>query len=150
MISFFPDLNVWLALSSASHSHSSEAWKWLNSLPRDVTLIFCRYTQIGLLRLLTTQSVMGTQTLTLRGAWEVYERWLNDSRIEFYPEPKNIGAAFRETTKPFLKQSASKAVGDCYLLAYAAESYATLVTFDKALKALAYKNGYPAVLPGNP
>ena len=93
---------------------------------------------------------MGTQTLTLRGAWEVYERWLNDSRIEFYPEPKNLDAAFRETTKPFLKQSASKAVGDCYLLAYAAESYATLVTFDKALKALAYKNGYPAVLPGNP
>src|SRR5918993_5306975 len=90
----------------------------------------------------------GTQTLTLRGAWEVYEHWLNDPRIEFYPEPKKIDDAFRETTKPFLKHSASKAVGDCYLLAYATESYATLVTFDKALKALAHKSGYPAVVPG--
>jgi hypothetical protein len=49
MTSFFPDLNVWLALSVAGHSHSADAWQWANLLPRETRLIFCRYTQIGLL-----------------------------------------------------------------------------------------------------
>ena len=87
--------------------------------------------------------------LTLEGAWGVYERWLRDARVEFYPEPKNLDAAFRETTKPFLNQSASKGIGDCYLLAYANESRATLVTFDRTLFDLACTKGYAAVLPGN-
>jgi predicted nucleic acid-binding protein len=101
MTSFFPDLNVWLALSVASHSHSADAWKWANPLPRETRLIFCRYTQIGLLRLLTNQVVMGEQTLTLRKAWSVYDRWLADPRVEFYPEPRGVDAEFREATEPF-------------------------------------------------
>ena len=32
MTSFFPDLNVWLALSFTKHSHSIDAWRWLNKL----------------------------------------------------------------------------------------------------------------------
>jgi hypothetical protein len=53
MTLFFPDLNVWLALSVAGHRHNLEAWSWLNLLPREARLIFSRYTQVGLLRLLT-------------------------------------------------------------------------------------------------
>jgi uncharacterized protein len=68
MISFFPDLNVWIALSVGGHRHNTEAWSWLNLLPRESRLILSRYTHIGLLRLLTNQSVMGEQTLTLRKA----------------------------------------------------------------------------------
>jgi hypothetical protein len=45
MTSFFPDLNVWLALSVAGHSHSADAWKWANLLPPESKLIFCRYTK---------------------------------------------------------------------------------------------------------
>jgi predicted nucleic acid-binding protein len=59
MTSFFPDLNVWLALSVSGHSHSRRAWQWLDGLTDEVTLLFSRYTQIGLLRLLTNASVMG-------------------------------------------------------------------------------------------
>ena len=65
MTLFFPDLNVWLALSVASHAHCRKAWNWFNLLPDDARLIFSRYTQIGLLRLLTNQAAMGEQTLTL-------------------------------------------------------------------------------------
>ena len=68
MISFFPDLNVWLTLSVSGHGHNAEAWNWLNLLPRDRSLIFSRYTQVGLLHLLTNRSVMGERTLTLRKA----------------------------------------------------------------------------------
>jgi hypothetical protein len=91
MTLFFPDLNVWLALSDTGHVHSASAWKWREILPDDHKLIFSRYTQIGLLRLLTNVSVMGDQTLTLRKAWGVYDRWLEDPRVEMYPEPRKPG-----------------------------------------------------------
>jgi toxin-antitoxin system PIN domain toxin len=148
MISFFPDLNVWLALSVGGHRHNTEAWRWLNSVHPAVKLIFSRYTQVGLLRLLTNQAAMDEQTLTLRKAWDVYDRWLNDPRVEFYPEPRGLEAGFREATAPFARKAASKWVGDCYLLAYAKHSHAALVTFDKALYDLADKEGYSAVIPG--
>ena len=147
MISFFPDLNVWLALSVASHSHNATAWSWIGGLPRGVKLIFSRYTQIGLLRLLTNQSVMGDRTLSLRMAWGVYDRWLEDPRVEFYPEPRGIDATFRQTTEPFAAKQASKWIGDCYLLAYAKDSQGVLVTFDRALHAQARKQGHAAVMP---
>lgn len=147
MISFFPDLNVWLALSVAGHPHNTDAWKWLELLPRDARLIFSRYTQVGFLRLLTNRAVMGVQTVSLRQAWHAYESWLDDPRVEFYPEPRGLDAAFKEATAPFAAQPASKWVGDCYLLAYSKESGAPLVTFDRALLAAARKNGYTAILP---
>lgn len=91
---------------------------------------------------------MGEQTLTLRKAWGVYDRWLGDPRVEFYPEPRGLDTGFREATAPFAGKAASKWVGDCYLLAYAKQSNAALVTFDKALFDLARKEGYSAVIPG--
>jgi hypothetical protein len=147
MVSLFPDLNVWIALSVAGHSHNAEAWNWLRLLPREVRLIFSRYTQVGLLRLLTNESAMGEQTLTLKKAWGVYERWVTDPRVEFYPEPRGMEAAFREATAPFAAKPASKWVGDCYLLAFSKQSGAALVTFDKALHEAARKHGHAAIIP---
>jgi uncharacterized protein len=147
MTLFFPDLNVWLALSDPGHAHSAGAWKWREILPDDHKLIFSRYTQIGLLRLLTNVSVMGDQTLTLRKAWGVYDRWLEDPRVELYPEPRNLDTGFRQTTEPFGARQAPKAVGDCFLLAYARELQAALVTFDRALYEFARKQGHATVIP---
>jgi hypothetical protein len=74
-MSFFPDLNVWLALSVEGHVHSAESWKWLTLLPDGTdTLIFSRYTHLGLLRLLCHEAVMGSQTLTVGQAWNLYDR----------------------------------------------------------------------------
>jgi toxin-antitoxin system PIN domain toxin len=148
MTSFFPDLNVWLALSVAGHSHSSESWKWLDLIPKESRVVFSRYTQLGLLRLLTNPAVMGRQTLTLRQAWNVYERWLNDPRVEFQPEPHGLEPTFRRATAPFDGLRASRWVGDCYLMAYAKASHAILVTFDKALLDLARKQDSAAITPG--
>jgi hypothetical protein len=147
MTSFFPDLNVWLAMSVAGHSHNSQARNWLSLLPRESQLIFSRYTQLGLLRLLTNQSVMGEQTLVLRKAWDVYDHWLEDPRIEVSPEPSDLDAALWEATAPFADKAASKWIGDCYLLAYAKHSQATLVTFDKALHHLARKQHCSSIEP---
>ena len=147
MTLFFPDLNVWMALSVAEHVHSPVAWKWLSGVSGESRLIWTRYTQIGLLRLLTNTSVMGDQTLTLRKAWNLYDRWSADPRAEFYPEPRNVDRRFRETTEPFAAQRASKWVGDCWLLAFAVGAQATLVTFDRALFELAQKQRHPSVIP---
>ena len=144
---FFPDLNVWVALSDRSHLHNRQAWEWLHRLQRDARLIFSRYTQIGLLRLLTNEAVMGPATLTLAKAWHAYDTWSSDPRVEFYPEPGGLDAAFRDATAPFAARQASKWVGDCYLLAFSKESQATLVTFDRGLLAFALRNGYAAVMP---
>ncbi|HEY6447278.1 MAG TPA: TA system VapC family ribonuclease toxin [Acidobacteriaceae bacterium] len=147
MTLFFPDVNVWLALSIAEHSHSQTAWRWLNVLPSQTRLIFSRYTRLGLLRLLTNASVMGNQPLTLRRAWGVYDRWLADPRVELYPEPRHLDQLFRQTTEPFAGKAASKWVGDCWLLACAMGMQAALVTFDRALCELGRKEGHSVVLP---
>lgn len=148
MTLFFPDLNVWLALSDRTHIHSASAWEWLNLLEGDTQLAFSRYTQIGLLRLLSNQSVMGPEVMTLRQAWDAYDVWREDPRVEFYPEPAGLDAAFREETAPHETRSASKWIGDGYLLAYAKECGATLVTFDQALYESGRKRGYRVVVPG--
>ena len=147
MTLFFPDLNVWLALSVSGHSRNRTTWNWLKLLPDVSKLIFSRYTQIGLLRLLTNSVVMSDQALTLGNAWGVYDRWLEDPRVDFYPEPRGIEAAFRQATAPFAALTASKWVGDCWLLASANELQATLVTFDHALYEFARKQGRSAVIP---
>ncbi len=147
MISFFPDVNVWIALSVIGHSHNSVGWQWLDHTPQGTSLIFSRYTQVGLLRLLTNQTVMGEETLTVDGAWSVYDGWLDDPRVELHPEPRDVDTGFRDATGPFAAQRASKWIGDCYLLAFAKENGATLVTFDKALLALARKQHCAAIIP---
>jgi len=101
------------------NSHNAIAWAWINNLAPDDRLLFSRYTQIGLLRLLTNKAVMGDQTLTLGQAWAVYDQWLADPRVEFCSEPRQVEESFRLSTEPFAVESASKWVGDCWLLAFA-------------------------------
>jgi toxin-antitoxin system PIN domain toxin len=147
MTLFCIDINTWLALSVDTHAHNAAAWSWWRSVPSDGVLVFVRYTQLGLLRLLTNRTVMGAETRSLRQAWEIYERWLQDARVEFHPEPHGMDAAFRHATASFDSEPASKWIGDGYLLAFAHRSSATLVTFAKALASLARKQGCRVVVP---
>ena len=148
MTSFFPDLNLWLALSDPKHRHTATAWDWLGLQAEGSRLLFSRFTQVGLLRLLSNPSVMGPDVLTLREAWQIYDHWTRDTRVSFHPEPHGVDRAFREATMPLGSHPASKLVGDCYLLAYAKMCDATLVTFDKALADYARKQGCASILPG--
>ncbi len=88
------------------------------------------------------------ETLILRNAWQVVDRWLDDPRVALYPDPRNSDAEFRKATLPFASKPASKWVGDGWVLASAAGNQATLVTFDKALCDFARKQDHPAVIPG--
>jgi toxin-antitoxin system PIN domain toxin len=129
--SVFLDVNVWLALTSPDHQHSPSAWHWYQSLPESTILVFCRFTQLGLLRLLTTQSIMGQGTLTQSHAWKAYDRWIKDADAEFFEEPAGIEFAFRALSGAH--QASSKDWADSYLAAFSAVSAIPLATFDRAL-----------------
>lgn len=128
----FPDVNVWLALSYERHIHHSAANQWFQNLADDTHPCFCRFTQLGLLRLLTTDAVMGADgPLTQLAAWGVFDICIGDGRTLFLEEPPTIESRFRSLTQE--KRPSSKDWGDSYLAAFATESGLTLVTFDQAL-----------------
>jgi toxin-antitoxin system PIN domain toxin len=126
----FPDVNVWLALLSPDHVHRAAARKWWDSDPSAV-IAFSRFTQIGVLRLLTTAAVMNAKPLTMSAAWQAYDRLFEDERVALLPEPDSLEPAFRSRSRSRL--SSPKVWADAYVVAFAAQSNGTLVTFDRAL-----------------
>ena len=134
----FPDVNVWVALTFEGHVHHDAAKEWFESLPAEVRLIFCRVTQLGLLRLLTTEAVMGArEVMSQAEAWETYDRWLEDDRVSLSDEPPALERAFRAMSR--LRHPAPKDWADSYLAAFASESDLTLVTFDRTLHSRAQR-----------
>lgn len=124
----FPDVNVWLALS-IEHIHQDLALNWWR---RETGAIgFCRFTQSGLLRLLTTTAVMGGNPLTMHQAWEAYDQLVSDDRVRLVPEPEWIENDLRRFSSG--KNPSPKLWADAYLLAFATQLGGVLVTFDRAL-----------------
>jgi toxin-antitoxin system PIN domain toxin len=124
-----PDVNVLLALSNSAHVHSERTKRWFDSLAEE--LIFCRLTQLGLLRLLTNASVMGSEVRTQRQAWLVYDQFLIEGYARMMHEPALIDASFRKIAS--LGSASPQDWADSYLAAFAETGGLTLVTFDKAL-----------------
>jgi uncharacterized protein len=133
--SLFPDINVWIALTYEGHLHHANAADWFATLPPDASFAFCRFTQLGLLRLLTTKAVMSDEVMTQPQAWAAYDRWLKDPRVEFVDEPAEVESRFRALTR--LRQTATKDWADSYLAAFATVGQLTLVTFDQGLRSRA-------------
>jgi hypothetical protein len=127
----FPDINVWLALSSSVHVHHTKAKEWFDLLDDDEELIFCRLTQLGLLRLLTTASVMGAEVRTQRQAWAIYDFFVRDGGARLMQEPRTLEESFRKLSR--LVSASPKDWADSYLAAFASETGARLITFDKVL-----------------
>ncbi len=130
-----PDVNVWLPLVLSKHEHHRAARAWLGSQSDPDTVHFCRATQQGLVRLLTTAAVLapyGIKPLTNRAAWDVYRQLLSDSTITFVQEPAGIEAAWADFAT---RNSASpKLWMDAWLAAFAVRGGLKLVTFDSGYK----------------
>src|SRR2546426_275600 len=124
----FLDVNVWLALSWSRHSHSQRARQWLETCEED-QFLFCRFTQLALLRLLTNRSVMGKDVKSASGAWEIYDEWLADDRVAFVAEPAALDPRLRAMSRSRLPTPQLWA--DAYLAAFAVSAGLRLVTFDK-------------------
>lgn len=127
----FPDLNVWIALTMRAHRHHQAGWNWYQTLDPEAELVFCRTTQVGFLRLLTTESVARAETLNQMQAWNAYDKWVYEGGAFLLPEPAGVESRFRQLTHQLAP--ACKEWTDSYLAAFAEMSSSTLVTFDRAL-----------------
>jgi hypothetical protein len=105
--------------------------EWSESLDGDAVVYFCRFTQLGLLRLLTNQSAMGEDVLTQSQAWEAFDALVAYSGNRMMDEPRRIDPLFRAQTNR--NEASTKQWADGYLAAFAEAAELTLVTFDRAL-----------------
>ncbi len=127
------DVNIWVAVSVDTHSTHRSALDWLAEQDGTSSLCFCRATQQGFIRLLTTSVVMkgyGYEAYSNSQSWSAYEGFIADPRIVFAPEPPGL-----EETWKFLalrKTPSPKLWMDAYLAAFAIRSGCQLVSADKA------------------
>ena len=124
-------MNVWLALATPEHVHAAIAKRWWEQ--ENGTIAFCRLTQLGFLRLMTTAAAMDGRPLTIAEAWRVYDRFYDDDRVTLISEPPEVEERFRE--KAVGRTVSPKVWADAWLLAFAQAAEGMLVTFDKALSA---------------
>src|SRR5437660_10120498 len=90
----FLDANVWLALIWSRHVHSERAQLWFEQAGEE-QFFFCRFTQVTVLRLLTTDQVMGKDASTMSEAWSLWDRIWTDTRMVCLPRPDDIGLECR-------------------------------------------------------
>jgi uncharacterized protein len=133
MKSYLPDINVWVALNHDRHAHHPAANEWYLVLPDDSLIVFCRQTQLGLFRVLSTPAVMGDEALTLRACWQIFDRWVGTGQVRWATESSELDQALRARTAA--SSISPKIWTDAYLAAFAETAGLTLVTFDKALAA---------------
>jgi toxin-antitoxin system PIN domain toxin len=126
-----PEINVWLALSAPEHPHHRVARSWWRQ--HDGSIAFVRPSQLGFLRLITTAAAMDGKPLSIDEAWRVYDRFYDDDRVAFRPEPEDVERRFREMAVG--STASPKVWADAWLLAVAEAAGGVLVTFDKALAA---------------
>jgi len=127
----FLDANVWLALLWARHVHSERAREWFEQASAE-QFFFCRFTQLTILRLLTTEKIMGKDAQSMAEAWRLWDRLWADPRIAFLPEPEHLEKELRSRSQ--LSTRSPKVWADAYLLAFASLAGLKFVTFDRALK----------------
>lgn len=127
----FLDVNVWLALAAPEHVHSEVARRWWDQA--EETIAFCRLTQLGFLRVVTTAAAMGGKPLSISQAWVVYDRFFDDDRVTFEPEAAAVDSRFRE--RAVGRAASPNTWVDAWLFAVAQAAGGRLVTFDKALAA---------------
>jgi toxin-antitoxin system PIN domain toxin len=129
----FLDANVWLALIWSRHRHSEKATVWFDQANiNEEEFFFCRFTQITVLRLLTTDQIMGKDARTMAEAWTMWDRIWADPRISFLPEPKDLETEFRSRSR--LSSRSPKVWADAYLVAFAITAGLRIITFDRALQ----------------
>jgi toxin-antitoxin system PIN domain toxin len=126
-----PDIDVWLALAAPEHPHNSLAGQWWRQ--HEGQIAFARLSQLGLLRLTTTAAAMDGNPLTIDEAWRVYDRFYDDDRVTFVPEPSEVEQSFRE--RAVGRTASPKVWAEAWMLAMAEAAGGVLVTFDKALAA---------------
>jgi hypothetical protein len=121
------DVEVWLAAVWQRHTHHSKAAEWFDR--QNGPLVFCRVTQMSLLRLLTIPAIMGTEVLNRSLAWNVVDQLRTDTRVQWLDEPIQLEAVWR--TLSSRDDNSHKLWTDDYLAAFAQTGNLVFATLDR-------------------
>jgi toxin-antitoxin system PIN domain toxin len=124
------DVNVLVALVAERHASHKVVKSWWQALPDAEPMGIVRPVQTGLLRLLSTEAVMGNDTLSLSEAWGVYATLLASGRFTLVLESPGLDVTWEKLCRPFGRSP--KVVMDAYLAAFALSGGYRLVTLDRA------------------
>jgi predicted nucleic acid-binding protein len=86
---------------------------------------------MGLLRLLTNRSALGSDTFSTANAWGAFDEFIRSRRISMAEEPPGLEDHWRRST--IHEKQGSSWWTDTYLAAFASAAGFTLVTFDAQL-----------------
>ncbi|MFE6922748.1 TA system VapC family ribonuclease toxin [Nocardia sp. NPDC057663] len=123
------DVGLWLAAVYGRHTHHRAAAAWFDA--QSDSLLMCRVTQTGLLRLLSNPSVMDTEVLSRSDAWRVVDQLNADERVLWADEPAALEPVFRALSAR--NDHSHKLWTDDYLAAFAQSSGVALATLDRKL-----------------
>ena len=123
------DVGVWLAAVWGRHAHYPVASDWFNQQADD--LVFCRVTQMGLLRLLSNPAIMGEDTVDRSQAWRLFDQLWSDERVLWVDEPDELDAVWRAISAR--DDKSHRLWTDDYLAAFAQAGDLTLATLDRKL-----------------
>lgn len=126
------DVNVLLALADPAHRAHDETRAWFSSLPPGSSLVVCRVAQLGLLRLLTSETVMQGKALAAREAWSFFGEFVRAANVRQQTEPEGTQIAFMRCSLKFEK--ATKRITDAYLAGFAIAGGYALATLDKGFR----------------
>jgi len=130
---WFPDVNVWLALSLPGHAYHRVVDEWF--LSNDQPVYLCRATEQGFLRLLTTAAVLAPYdmaALSNRKALQHVEAFLAMERVLLAEEPGTIRSEWPRLADT--NTASPKLWMDAYLAAFALTGGFRLVTTDRGFK----------------
>jgi toxin-antitoxin system PIN domain toxin len=123
------DVNVWLAAVWARHAQHAAAKRWIDE--QDADLVFCRLTEMALLRLTSNPAVTGRDARTRRQAWDLVLKLQADPRVRFVAEPPGLAPLWIAFSKRD-DRSHLLWTGD-YLAAFALAAGLALVTLDQGM-----------------
>lgn len=126
------DVNVLVALVHDAHEHSRAANRWLGRVRRRSSILVCRVSQLGFLRLITSARIFGKHALALHEAWAAYDTMVCDDRFAEIEEPDGLNTSWRELCATL--QPGAVAGTDVYLAAFALVAELEIVTLDRGFR----------------
>ena len=132
---FLYDTNLWVALTMSGHPHHQAANAVFASATAKRPACFCRATQQGFLRLITTPALLKEYSavgFTNADAVTVYAGLEKLAAVQMRPEPGGLEALWLRLAG--LSTASPKVWMDAYLAAFAIGHAAELVTFDAGFK----------------
>jgi toxin-antitoxin system PIN domain toxin len=130
------DVGVWLAAVWGRHAHYPVASEWFNRQADD--MVFCRVTQLALLRLLSNPAIMGGDAVDRSQVWRLFDQLWSDERVLWAEEPDGLEPVWRAISAR--DDKSHKLWTDDYLAAFAQVGDLKLATLDRKLPAR-----YPSV-----